>query len=53
MKPVLIQNLIRHNKKHRRSADPVLEDVAEHHNRAADFVFWFVIGIVVLGLLLA
>jgi hypothetical protein len=53
MKPVLVQHILRDRKKQRPTVDPVIKEIADQHNRAANLIFWFVIGIVVLGLLLA
>ncbi len=53
MKPVLIQTLIKNKQKQRR-LEPLTEKELEHHrNRAADFVFWFVIALVIAGLIIA
>jgi hypothetical protein len=53
MKPVLIQYLHKKNKG-KYQATPTTKEEAEHYNnKAASFVFWFVIGLVVVGLLIA
>lgn len=53
MKPVIIQNLIKHNKG-RYKATPVTEKDIEQHDKAmGTFVFWFVVCLVIAGLVIA
>ncbi len=52
MKPVLIQYLHKKNKG-KYQATPTTKEETEHYNKAASFVFWCVIGLVVVGLLIA
>jgi hypothetical protein len=53
VKPVLIQYLHKKNKG-KYQATPTTKDEAEHYNnKAASFVFWFVVGLVLFSLLIA
>ena len=53
MKPVLIQNLIKHNKG-KYKATPLTEEDRRQHDRAmGKFIFWFVAFLVITGLVLA
>lgn len=53
MKPVLIQNLIKHNKG-KYKATPTTKEEAEHYNNvAAKVVIWFVAFLVIMGLALS
>ena len=53
MKPVIIQNLIRHNKGKYKPMPSSKEDNERHHNAAAKFILWSVAFLVVMGLLLS
>ena len=53
MKPVIIQQLMRRNKKQRKTESQSDLEIEQYRNRTADFVFWFIVFIVVIGLLLA
>jgi hypothetical protein len=53
VKPVLIQHLLKKNKN--KSGDtPISENEREYYNnKAASFVIWFVVVLVLVGLLIA
>ena len=52
MKPVIIQNLIKNNKG-KYKATPVTEKDIEQHDKAmGTFVFWFVVCLVIAGLVI-
>ena len=52
MKPVIIQTLMRRNKKPR-NTDPLTDDVEQYSSRSSNFVLWVLAIIVVMGLLLS
>ena len=52
MKPVIIQTLMRRNKK-LRNTEPLADDVEQYSSRSSNFVLLVVAIIVVMGLLLA
>lgn len=53
MKPVLIQNLIKHNRGKYKATPTTKEEAEYYHNKAAGFVLWFVAALVIMGLLIA
>jgi hypothetical protein len=52
MKPVIIQQLMRRNKKPR-NTEPLTDDIEQYSSRSANFVLLFVAIMVVAGLLLS
>jgi len=52
MKPVIIQTLMRRNKK-LHNTEPLADDVEQYRNRSSNFVLWVLAIIVVMGLLLS
>ena len=54
MKPVIIQHLLRHRKKNTDAVLPMTEKEKEQYDKAMSrLVFWFVIFLVIAGLLIA
>ena len=53
MKPVLIQNLIKNNKKHRKVEPTTEKEQERYQDQFAFFVLWMLVIIIVTGLLLS
>lgn len=53
MKPVLIQHLLKKNQGKFKATPTTKEEAEYYNNKAAGFVFWFVIALVLVGLAIA
>jgi len=53
MKPVLIQYLHKKNQGRYKATPTTKEEAEYYNNKAASFVFWFVIALVLGGLVIA
>ncbi len=53
MKPVLIQTLMKRNKDKIKSSPMTEEEKKHHDNVMGSVIFWFVVGLVIAGLLIA